>query len=317
MQQFSKYSRVFQKLRRDHKNGGAPHKPILLLSVLEQIENNKITSNQIFITPELIETFRQNWANLVTTNHSPRFALPFYHLIGDNFWHLVPNKGFNKILQLKAQMRSLQNLDAAVSYAYLDNELYLYLQNKHNIKHFKDILLNRYFPTTKHLYSDVTQNVVESIKLLENTILEEDQEKYTKSIELQEEEETVKRGTLFKRLVPRIYNYQCCISGFRVTSKFNIQLIDACHIKEFSKTQDDTIRNGITLCPNLHRAFDRGLITIDNNYQVVVSNQFIEPQQTPYGIKQFHGIKINLPKEVKYYPALANLRWHQENKFLT
>jgi len=29
--------------------------------------------------------------------------------------------------------------------------------------------------------------------------------------------------------------------------------------------------NGLALCPNLHRAFDRGLIAISDDYRVVVS----------------------------------------------
>lgn len=33
---------------------------------------------------------------------------------------------------------------------------------------------------------------------------------------------------------------------------------------------DDTIGNGLSLCPNLHHAFDRGLIAIDDEYRVLV-----------------------------------------------
>jgi putative restriction endonuclease len=40
-------------------------------------------------------------------------------------------------------------------------------------------------------------------------------------------------------------------------------MIDGCHIIPFSKNYNDTIINGIALCPNLHKAFDRALITTD------------------------------------------------------
>ncbi|WP_201288840.1 HNH endonuclease signature motif containing protein [Polaribacter septentrionalilitoris] len=40
-------------------------------------------------------------------------------------------------------------------------------------------------------------------------------------------------------------------------------MIDACHIVPFSISNDDTIPIGISLSPNLYRAFDRGLITIN------------------------------------------------------
>ncbi|MDR1983560.1 MAG: hypothetical protein LBQ28_01875, partial [Prevotellaceae bacterium] len=61
------------------KNGGAPHKPILLLSVISLFEKDLFANNQIYVLPELVASFKSNWAKLVVTNHFPVFALPFYH----------------------------------------------------------------------------------------------------------------------------------------------------------------------------------------------------------------------------------------------
>ncbi|WP_379661331.1 HNH endonuclease [Pseudopedobacter beijingensis] len=44
----------------------------------------------------------------------------------------------------------------------------------------------------------------------------------------------------------------------RLSSTYGHHFIDACHIIPFSLTHDDRITNGIALCPNMHRAFDRG-----------------------------------------------------------
>jgi len=54
------YSNSFTKLRRDHKNGGAPHKPILLISVLQAFQEEVFTDNKIYITPELVGFFKSN-----------------------------------------------------------------------------------------------------------------------------------------------------------------------------------------------------------------------------------------------------------------
>jgi putative restriction endonuclease len=53
----NQYANHFKKLNRSsHKVlGKAPHKPILLLSVLQLIRKGEITSNQIAITPELLK----------------------------------------------------------------------------------------------------------------------------------------------------------------------------------------------------------------------------------------------------------------------
>ena len=51
-----KYVKNFEKLRVSQSHGGAPHKPILLLSVIEGFEYQDIVSAEIFITPELISS---------------------------------------------------------------------------------------------------------------------------------------------------------------------------------------------------------------------------------------------------------------------
>ena len=147
------YIKKFQKLNRSYRNGGAPHKPILLISLIEHFEDGLITENRVYLTAELVESFKSNWATLVTTRHDPVFALPFYHLKGDRFWHLQPNIGFEKAIQDKTKMRSIGNLDRALSFAYLDTELFLLLCEQSNRTTLKACLLDTYFPESKQLYS--------------------------------------------------------------------------------------------------------------------------------------------------------------------
>jgi putative restriction endonuclease len=101
----------------------------------------------------------------------------------------------------------------------------------------------------------------------------------------------------------------------RIIASREVQMIDACHIVPFSETHDDTISNGISLCPNLHRAFDRGLITIDEEYRVVVSNTFSE-HSVDYSIRQYEGKQLSLPSREAHFPAIENLRWHKSRIFI-
>lgn len=91
-------------------------------------------------------------------------------------------------------------------------------------------------------------------------------------------------------------------------------MVDACHIVPFSVSFDDTITNGIALCPNLHRAFDRGLITINEDYRVVVSKKFNEKENS-YSIRAFENKIINLPSIESYFPTANNFHWHFKNIF--
>jgi len=88
--------------------------------------------------------------------------------------------------------------------------------------------------------------------------------------------ETEARSAVFQSRVPKIYNYTCAISLLRVTATSGVQMIDACHITPWSSSKNDTIQNGISLTPTLHRAFDRKLIGINADSRVVVSCAFVE-----------------------------------------
>lgn len=318
LEPLQKYLRAFKKLRIDRAHGIAPHKPVLLLSVLQAFQNNLISDNRIYITPELIALFKTNWNLLVITPHDCRFALPFYHLTRDLFWKLVPKPGFESILQIKASMRSFANLNAAVECAVIEDELLSLFQEKYSNSILQQFLLDEYFPETKKNFSNSDSGQQKIFDVIEQKILKEEAEEYRREIKelmrQQNEEELFLRGSLFKREIPKIYNNTCCISGMRIDAVVSISMVDACHIIPFSVSYDDTVTNGIALCPNLHRAFDGGLISIDENYRVMVSNSFRE-DNSKYSIREFEGKEIQLPNLKSYHPLDKNLEWHRYNVY--
>ncbi|MBK9151615.1 MAG: HNH endonuclease [Saprospiraceae bacterium] len=317
-ERLQKYLKAFKKLRIDRAHGLAPHKPVLLISVLQTFQNGINNNQRIYITPELVALFKSNWNLLVTTNHDCRFALPFYHLTSDKFWKLIPNPGFENILLLSASMRSFSNLNAAVNCAIIDEELHELLIDKKSNELLTQFLLDEYFPNSKSNFNNSTRGQQILFDDIENKILKEPSEEYRQEIkkllEQKNEEEIFLRGSLFKREIPKIYNNTCCISGMKIDATINVSMIDACHIVPFSVSYDDTVTNGIALCPNLHRAFDRGLITIDEDYKVVVSKSFRE-DETSYSIRAFEGKELQLPKVISYYPLKNNFEWHKINIF--
>ena len=316
----SYYIHCFSHLKRDMKNGGAPHKPILLLSIIRLFENGVFTNNKIFILPELVASFKTNWSKLVTTNHFPIFSLPFYHLSSEPFWKLIPNVGCEKWVESKSSMRSLGNLTTAVRYALIDKELSDILLLPVNRDILKISLLDKYFPDTKSNFGSNVNDDLPSV-----SILHENSDEYKrKIIELKNQvdenafqEEIFIRGGLFKREIPKIYNNSCAISGLRLTSVVsNVSMVDACHIVPFSDSYDDTLTNGIALCPNLHRAFDRGLISISDDYTILINKNFIEDKNSVLNLSQFEGKQIILPYLAELYPSLENLYKHRfKNNF--
>lgn len=312
--QLSYYVHCFTHLKRDAKNGGAPHKPILLLSIIKMYELSYFENNQIQIIPELVASFKSNWTQLVESNHFPIFALPFYHMNSEPFWDLIANPGCEKWIESKSSMRSLKNLTTAVNYACLDDELVAQLIIPVSREILKNSILKRYFPNYQLSYNSTYNDDLPSASILNEPSVE-----YRKKIsELQKsldentfQEEVFIRGGLFKREIPKIYNNTCAISGLRVDALTNVSMVDACHIVPFSQGYDDTLKNGIALCPNLHRAFDRGLISISNEYKVLVNENFTE-NNSVFNLSQFQGKKIILPTKEAFFPDLENLFQHRQ-----
>lgn len=313
------YSRKFEKLRVDRTHGvPAPHKPVLLLSVLQQYMAGQINEPKIYITAELIARFKTNWSHLVKSNHNCVMTYPFYHLKSSGFWQLVPRAGFNDIDKMGSLVKSFTNLNAAVAYVQLPDDLYALMMNPQSNRILQHVLLESFFPGTPKQYLNDTSGIEDLLNDIERKILEEPPSEYKKEINAllkqNDEEEVFLRSSVFKREVPRIYNNTCCISGMRIDTTLNASMIDACHIVPFSLSHDDTITNGIALCPNLHRAFDRGLISVNIDYRVMVSNAFVE-NKVAYSLKAFDGKEILLPHMNSYYPLKDNFMWHRNNVF--
>ncbi|MDS4069326.1 MAG: HNH endonuclease [Candidatus Competibacter sp.] len=318
MKSISKYTKALHNLRLDRARGKiyggpAPHKPVLLLSIIDMIDTGQITSRTIEITPELVLSFKTHWSLLVDTEYVMNLALPFYHLHNEpaGFWHLTANPGYEKSLELGR--KSFNFLVQVIQHAEIDQDFYGLLSDKNTRNFFRNLLLETYFPDKVASYTKSKGSNQDDIDAIERKITESSSIQYVSEYENLGDEERFIRSGFFKKIVPSIYKFTCCISGWRTDVLADIQLIDACHIIPFNTSHDDTIGNGICLCPNLHRAFDRGLLSIDQNLCVVISNRFTETENHPYSIKQFHGKRIHLPENLLFFPNQANLEWHRKN----
>ncbi len=116
----------------------------------------------------------------------------------------------------------------------------------------------------------------------------------------------------FRAAVRSAYDGRCCITGLSVRS-----LLVASHIVPWRDDEANRTnpKNGLLLSALHDRAFDRGLITLDGDFRVVVSERDTPRDDTYFeeSIGQFAGRRIRLPE--KFAPGAEFLAYHRERVF--
>lgn len=64
----------------------------------------------------------------------------------------------------------------------------------------------------------------------------------------------------------------------------------------------------IALCRDIHWAFDKGFITLDNELKVNV-----HPDVTSYWLNSFNDKSIFIPEDPFFRPAIENIEYHRNN----
>jgi len=297
--------------------GKAPHKPVLLLAVIELFENGELIENWIEITDSLVQTFLDIWATIVKTPHIPTFALPFFHLKNEKgqFWKLITYPGREIPTTNSNSIKSLKALEATVLAAQLSEELYVAFSDPVKRAEIKAAILAKYFGIKQVTEYPAEESYSAKVKA---QILYDPEQNYARKVKQTiddqpkevRDEFVVMRSSVFRKAIIEIYDNQCAITGLKVSDAKNRSLVDACHITPFAESYNDSIRNGLALSPTFHRAFDRGLISISDKYKVIVHPK-LQDFSPNTGIKNYENQEIYLPNELRFHPAIKHLREHR------
>ncbi|PSN16707.1 HNH endonuclease [filamentous cyanobacterium CCT1] len=308
------YAKKFAKLNvnRHRERGAAPHKPVLLISVMELIEQGKMRLNQVPLSPELISTFLKYWRSLVRTDHRSDISLPFVHLTGDGFWHLAFYPDSETATPTGLGRKGVTAVRRMVQYAWLDPELFAILQDPGQRVILLRVLIDSWFAGRSNEIEQLS--LIDEFELVKTQLLREGGATYRVE-DLKDEENIVVRNGAFRKIVVSLYDQRCAFCGLRIISADGQDIVDGAHIKPFAEFRDDRFVNGLALCKNHHWAFDHGWFGVDDNYRILIpSDRFTEDAAIESRrMNEFGGEKINLPKDQKNMPSLESLRWHREN----
>lgn len=121
------------------------------------------------------------------------------------------------------------------------------------------------------------------------------------------------RDRLFRRLILQAYNKRCAITGLKLINGGGRAEVDAAHIRPVEAKGPDILSNGIALSGTAHWMFDRGLIGLSNDLEVLISHH-ANDRDSVQGLINKTGRAI-VPAGVHERPHPQFLRWHRENIF--
>jgi putative restriction endonuclease len=115
----------------------------------------------------------------------------------------------------------------------------------------------------------------------------------------------------FRVLVTDAYERRCAVSGERT-----LPILDAAHIRSYADGGVHEGSNGLLLRTDIHKLFDLGYVTVDEDRRFVVSRRLKEDFDNGRHYYDLHGTSLRAPRMNEAAPSAASLDWHRASRFL-
>ncbi len=275
----------------------APHKPFLLLVVLEMAERGEIAGPVLQLSADLAYRFSL-FNSIISDRKRPRLAvyMPLHHLGSSGIWQPLAANGDpspNRALTTQARF---------------DPDFLACLFDPEFRTRARRVLIE-----TPPYFLPEEQISLRSMLGMEDGQVDAGKEAsalYSAPVERG-------RDVRFRiEVVVIAYKHTCALTGYRLTTLGMESIVDAAHIHEFRSSRNNDPCNGLALCKNAHWQFDHGLWTIDDDYRVKVNHDaFIEAGVPGQRLGDCDGHRLSLPDDPKYWPDRDCLTWHRKMKF--
>lgn len=268
----------------------APHKPLMILMLIARASRK---GNRTVYFSEIDEQLTDLLKEFGPSRKSYHPENPFWHLSSDGFWFVNEADGLPKKKGGKSPSKKIlldKNVFGSVN-EELWNEL---VDNSHLRIELTDILLNEFWPDTRH--SAIRQSIG-----LSDLISTSKQRR--------------KRDPKFRKDVIRAYQGRCAVCGFDVRLA-NIPLgIQAAHIKWHSYNGPDDVSNGVALCSFHHLALDSGAIGLDESKRIIISSDITGSNQVNTNLYNYEGKQLASPQPGFAQIDIEYIQWHQSEVF--
>ncbi len=120
------------------------------------------------------------------------------------------------------------------------------------------------------------------------------------------------RERSFMHNVRAAYANRCAMTGLRLINGGGRPEVQAAHIQPVAARGPDSTRNGLALSGTVHWMFDRGLISVSDDYKILIARNHVP--EDAFRLLNTDG-KINLPKDPTFYPNEIYLKFHRDHVF--
>jgi putative restriction endonuclease len=118
------------------------------------------------------------------------------------------------------------------------------------------------------------------------------------------------RDRVFRKIVLEAYDCRCAITGLKLINGGGRAEVQAAHIKPVEASGPDIITNGLALSGTAHWMFDRGLISLSDELEVLVSRQ-VNDADSVWGLVN-RSRRAVVPASPALRPHPSYLAWHRE-----
>ena len=273
----------------------APHKPLLLLCVLEMVEQGRIEGANLNLSVDLALRFQSFWRVVVSRwTTKPELRMPFHHLGTQEFW--LP---LTKELK-KSDHRSLTEV------VEIDGSFLAAMRDANFRQRARAVLINCYFPPLERVaLRELTGVDAEEAEIATNEVKKEARE-YARS---------TARDARFRIQVVSSYLFTCALTGYSLTT-ISSTIVDAAHIHERRDSKNDDPRNGLALSKNAHWMFDEGLWSITDDLKIIVAEKsFTDSSPDGFSLCNYHGRSLFFKPGYALTPDVNYIAWHRQNRF--
>ena len=275
----------------------APHKPLLLLLALGDLQNQRPRLSSWTETQgRLDQIFAQ-------FGHPGKKTLdePFKRLPGDNLWELTGVDDLPKKAVVNLTPTQLVHRSVAGGFPH---DIHQMLQREPElVGRAVELVLASHFPNSLH------QEIKDSVGFV--------------GIELNSSVpiDTVtrlRRNPAFRQSVLKAYRRRCAVCESNIRLEDKIFDLDAAHIKWHSHGGPSEVNNGLALCGFHHRAFDRGALGLEKNgtdFRVTIAGDVDGDGGLLNLLTSFDRKSILLPARSADAPNPEFVEWHRDEVF--